>query len=549
MGISLQRQGNLDAASSLYQKILDEQPENAEALHYLGLVSFQQGDFGRADDLMSRSLQINPTCANTLSDLGMVKVEREQYREALPLFNRALQLNDRHTDALNNMATALSKLSHFEEAIPAYERLATLRPQSAHVFRSLADAQYRANMVTDSIENYRKAIELQPDDKAARVGLGEALESAGKFKQAKLQYLAVLRRDPNSPLALSKLLQLRDGDVDSKWIDKAREIFGSEKCTPDGMIRLHVALGYYYDRIKSYDEAFRHFKLGYDAQSTKEPYDSQRFSTAIDRLIKLMTKEFFQSAASSQNTSGRPIFIVGMPRSGTTLTEQILASHSQVAAGGELPTLLQVSYQAQQLSYSRKPYPYSLTDIGRVGLSKLARKYLKRLDKVSPTARMVTDKLPFNFIHLGVISMLFPNAKIIHCSRNPLDNCLSCYFTSFADQIKFANNLDALGRYYLDYRRLMTHWRQVLPIRIFDLQYEELIGNTEEKVRELLAYCELDWEDACLSFYENKRGIRTPSRWQVRQPIYSDSVQRWRHYEKQLTPLLQILAPVLADDQ
>ena len=545
----MQRQGNLDAAASLYQKILDEQSEDAEALHYLGLVNYQQGDFRSADDLMSRSLQINPSCANTLSDLGMVKVEREQYRDALPLFNRALQLNGRHTDALNNMATALTKLGHFEQAIPVYKRLSILRPRSARVFCNLADAQSRANLVTASIKNYQRAIKLQPDDKAARVGLGEAFESAGKFKQAKLQYLAVLRRDANSPLPLSKLLQLRDGDVDSKWIEKAHEIVSSEESKSDGKIRLHVALGYYYDRVKSYDEAFRHLKLGYDAQSQKEPYDSQRFSTAIDRLFEVLTTEFFQSAASSQNKSGRPIFIVGMPRSGTTLTEQILASHSQVAAGGELSTLLQVSFQAQKLSYNQKAYPYCLTDIGRIGLSKLARKYLDRLDKVSTAARMVTDKFPFNFIHLGVIAMLFPNAKIIHCRRHPLDNCLSCYFTSFADQIKFANNLDTLGRYYMDYRRLMTHWRQVLPIKIFDLQYEELVSNTEEKTRELLTYCQLDWEKSCLSFYENKRRVRTPSRWQVRQPIYSSSVQRWRHYETQLAPLRRILAPVIADDQ
>jgi len=182
--------------------------------------------------------------------------------------------------------------------------------------------------------------------------------------------------------------------------------------------------------------------------------------------------------------------------------------------------------------------------MGRVGLRRMARRYLEHLDKVAPGAERVTDKLPFNFMHLGVIALLFPNAKIIHCRRDPMDNCLSCYFTSFAEQIGFANRLDTLGRYYLDYDRLMRHWRDVLPVQIFDLQYEELIDDTEARICGLLDFCDLEWEDACLSFYKTQRGVRTPSRWQVRQPIYKGSVQRWRNYEWHLQPLADILAPL-----
>lgn len=234
-----------------------------------------------------------------------------------------------------------------------------------------------------------------------------------------------------------------------------------------------------------------------------------------------------------------------MPRSGTTLTEQILASHSQVAAGGELSMLLKTSYQIRELSKTGEPYPRGLLSIDTPALRKMAARYLAHLDSVSNTADRVTDKLPFNFMHLGVIALLFPNARIVHCRRQPIDNCLSCYFTSFARQIRFANRLDTLGRYYVDYDRLMRHWQAVLPIEIFELQYEDLVSDTEGQIRQLLDYCGLDWEDACLAFDKTERGVRTPSRWQVRQPIYQKSVARWRHYERQLEPLIGILAPVL----
>ena len=546
-GIVLQRQGNLNSAAACYKDVLNQDKNNTDALHYLGLVNYQLGDVQQADDLMSRALQFNPSCANTLSDLGMVKVEREQYQESLPLFVRALQLNPNHTDAMNNMATALKKLLRFEQTLPLYERLLKLFPRSAQVLCDLADAQYHINRLDDAIGSYQKAIKLEPDNKHARVGLGDALESAGKFKQSKLQYLAALRQDKNSPLALSKLLQLREGEIEEKWVVLAHKLIDSPNIEPEGRIRLNVALGYYYDRQKDYDKAFHHLKSGYDAQAQKEPFDSDKSTKSINSLIEVLTEEFYQSATFSGNESERPVFILGMPRSGTTLTEQILASHSQVAAGGELSVLLQVAYQAQALSNNKRPYPHCLTDISRFTLAKLATTYLDRLNKVSSSARMVTDKLPFNFVHVGIIAMLFPNAKIVHCRRHPLDNCLSCYFTSFSDQIKFANNLQTLGQYYLDYDRLMTHWHQALPVEIFDLQYEDLISNTEEKVRELLDYCQLDWEDNCLNFYETKRGVRTPSRWQVRQPIYSSSMQRWRHYESHLVPLKEILAPILVD--
>ena len=545
-GISLQRQGRLAEAETLYRAILGKNPDDAPALHYLGLVNYQTGRIEAADALMSRSLEIDHSCANTWNDLGTVKLKGGKPEESLRHFSRALELNDRHTDAMNNMAAALNQLHLFDKALLPLRRLARLRPSSAGVMRNLADALYRAGAVAESLAAYHEALRLDPGSKAARLGMAEACEAAGKFKQAKMHYLAVLRREPDNSLALSKALQMREGDTDPEWAARAERLAESNDADPAVKVRLNIGLGYYYDRIGSYDTAFGRLKLARDEQAQRHPFDSAGYSRAIDTLIEVFTKDFFQSAETSGIESSRPIFIVGMPRSGTTLTEQVLATHSRVAAGGELSALPAASYRILELSAERQPYPHGLKSVSAASLAALATQYLEQLDKLDTGGRTVTDKLPFNFMHLGLIPLIFPNARIVHCRRDPMDNCMSCYFTSFAEEIQFTNDLGRLGAYYADYHRLMKHWKEVLPIRIFDLRYEDLVSDTETAIRELLRYCDLDWEEACLKFYRTERGIRTPSRWQVRQPIYRHSVARWRHYERYLEPLRQGLGAALS---
>ncbi|MEX1198766.1 MAG: sulfotransferase [Pseudohongiellaceae bacterium] len=544
-GIALQRRGRVREAASCYAEVLRQTPDHPQALHYLGLARFQMGQSVEAEKLLSRSAELDPAEANTWSDLGMVRMRLERTEEALPAFEEALERSPDHPDALNNMAQALRKLGLFAQARPLLERLVALKPGVVPVLYALADTLSKLSEVEGAIRTYQQALKLAPDDTRVRLGLGDAYESTGKFKQARMQYLAILRRDPDNALALARLLQLREGTPEPEQVERAQQLADNAATREDGRIRLNVALGYYHDRQKQFDQAFRRLQQGYDVLARREPFDSDGYSRAIDTLIEELTADFFSSAPTSGLESDRPVFVVGMPRSGTTLTEQILASHSQVAAGGELSSLLKVSYQTKEMSSTGEPYPSGLKAIGSDGLVEMAERYLADLDRVSESASRVTDKLPFNFMHLGVIALLFPDARIIHCRRHPLDNCLSCYFTSFADQIRFANRLDTLGRYYLDYHRLMQHWHEVLPVEIFDLQYETLIEDTEPTVRALVDHCGLPWEDACLSFHETQRAVRTPSRWQVRQPIYKGSMQRWRNYESQLQPLVDVLSPVL----
>jgi tetratricopeptide (TPR) repeat protein len=545
-GIVLQRQGRLAEAEAVYRAVLSQSPDDADALHYMGLVNFQAGKLEDAAAFMSRSLEIDRLSANTWNDLGAVKLKIGQLDESVQHFARALELKPNHTDALRNIAAAFRRLYRFESAVKPLRQLSRLRPRSAEILRTLADTLYHTGAVAESIELHHRALHLNPDNKAARLGIAEACESSGKFKQARWHYSVVLRRDPHNALALSKLLQLREGTIESDWVAKAQRLAEQNGTDADTKSRLDIGLAFHFDRVGAYDCAFRHLEQARNHQARLRPFNSDGYSAAVDTLIGVFAKGAVWPSRERDAATARPIFIVGMPRSGTTLTEQVLASHPGVAAGGELAALPSASYRVQELSSDHRPYPYGLKTISTAALRELARGYLGQLDKIDTAGRMVTDKLPFNFMHLGIIALMFPGAKVVHCRRDPLDNCTSCYFTSFAEEVAFAADLGTLGRYYADYHRLMAHWCEVLPITMLELKYEDLVSDTEAAIRRLLGYCELDWEPACLKFHETQREIRTPSRWQVRQPIYGNSVARWRRYEKYLEPLKLALGPVLA---
>ena len=286
---------------------------------------------------------------------------------------------------------------------------------------------------------------------------------------------------------------------------------------------------------QDYDRAFDYYARGNELKRTTFAFDIAEEEAMTNRIIETFNKACLKGRADKGSTTEAPIFITGLPRSGTTLIEQILASHSAVHGAGERPELLRLVRGIDQ-------FPEAAKELGPDKLALLGKTYIEEMRRLAPKAAHVADKLPHNFRHIGLIHLALPKAKILHCVRNPIDTCLSCYKTLFDGELNFAYDLDELGQYYKLYERLMNHWRAMLPGQVLDVSYEELVANQEFLSRQILDFCELPWETSCLNFYRTDRRIQTPSMVQVRQPIYTEAVRRWRKYEHRITPLIETLA-------
>jgi hypothetical protein len=291
--------------------------------------------------------------------------------------------------------------------------------------------------------------------------------------------------------------------------------------------------------LRRFDDAFEHFRQANELSGAA--FDSKRGVAATDRLIDTFSADFLAGRSGFGDPSERPIFIVGMPRSGTTLTEQIVASHPKICGAGELETMFHMVDAVPGLAGANKRYPECVRDLTQASARDLARRYLVELNRYSRTAVRITDKMPHNFDKLGLISLMFPRARIIHCRRDPIDTCLSCFMHEFHKQHTYNCDLASLGLYYREYERLMAHWRTALPIALFELRYEDLVADQEAVSRALIEFCGLPWDDRCLEFHRADRSVQTPSAWQVRQPIYTKSVERWRKYQRHLGPLIEVL--------
>lgn len=316
----------------------------------------------------------------------------------------------------------------------------------------------------------------------------------------------------------------------------------------DKQISLHYALGKAYDDLGEFKKAFPHFSEGSRLKREGLEFSSEAESHNIDKLIEWFTVDRFKQLQGAGLNDRTPIFILGMPRSGTTLTEQIIASHPLVHGAGELKNLL--ALVQSKVNEDGLGFPSNLKGLSKEDIHEWAEKYLTLLRQHSSDALRITDKMPANYLALGFIPLMFPNAKIIHVKRNPIDTCISCFTRLFNRHQDATYDLKELGAHYRNYVRLMDHWKIMLPADCFlEVEYEDIVCDIKNQAQRLIEWIGLDWDEACLDFYKNKRSIRTASLTQVRQPIYSSSVGRWRHYEEFLAPLLQELEPILKSDK
>ena len=389
---------------------------------------------------------------------------------------------------------------------------------------------------------FTNALKLQPDDPYILSAKAAMLERQGEDAAARELIAPTLDSLSDHQQLLLLQTRLAKDDEERKMLIQRIEkrLENSSVLPADARAQLHFSTAYLYDRIKSSDNAFQHLEAGNTLRKSARPFSRSRVEREFRDIREVFTRDFLDHAPRSHLNSEKMIFIVGMPRSGTSLTEQILASHSQVYGAGELMLVGRLVRHWPDDAEGRAPVPYPqyLRDIDADVLTELAYRYLNRLPKDAAGHLRATDKMPYNYLHLGMISLLFPRARIVHCRRNPVDTAFSCYFQDFVEGNAFSYDTADCGWYYRQYHEHMNHWQNVIDHPVLDLHYEELVSDPEPSVRRLLDFCGLDWDESCLRFHENQRLVNTASYRQVKQPFYTRSVGRWKAYEPHLVPLL-----------
>jgi tetratricopeptide (TPR) repeat protein len=507
----LHRTGKLEDAEGIYREILQRDPKNLEALRLLALIAMQFEHYGQAEQFLKRAVEIAPDFLAAWIDLSRAQLER-------------LDL---------------------DAARASIERAAALNPGSATVQVHLANVQARSGRHAEAAETYRRAAGLNPEVPAPWTGLGNTLKTIGRQAEAIEAYRHATRLRPANSEAWWSLSNLKTFRFEDAEVEAMRHQLAAEKLGDETRAQFSFALAKAQEDRGEYARAFELYAEGNRLRRRLEHYDPVQTEVINERIRAVFHDAFLVRHAGQGHPDPAPIFIVGLPRSGSTLIEQILASHSQVDATHELPEAGRLVQRINRERTDKIAYPEAARDLAGDQWAALGRAYLDDTRKYRHGAPRFTDKMPNNFASIGLLALALPNARFINARRHPLDTCLSCYRQMFARGQPFTYDLTELGEYYLEYEKMMAHWHEALPGRVLDVQYEDMVADQDSQTRRLLEYCGLPFEDACLRYHETERAIRTASSEQVRQPIYDSSVNFWRNYERELAPLIEILRPVL----
>jgi tetratricopeptide (TPR) repeat protein len=529
--------GRIDDAERCITRALSLSPEYADALCNLGNVHRMRGNLEHAQGAYLRALQVNPALATAHNNLGVTLLDGGRSADSIPHFEKALELNPNYQDACNNLGNALADLGRDEEAIASYKRALEINPSYAEAHNNLAHVLLRQESVNEARTHVLRALEVRPDYAEAYHNLGTSYEADGQFDEAYGCYRKAIALDPNHTQSYAGLATTRKiTPEDQPLVDQLEQALQRMSAVNSkDKAHIHFALGKSYDDLGDYPRAFSHYRSGNDIVRDHLPirFDPDEYGRFIGNIIERYSADFFAQRRDEGDASEVPLLVLGMMRSGTTLTEQILSSHPQIHGAGE------------QIYWANADRPFRTgAPVQRDDVVRLRAGYLELLRGFSPDALRIIDKMPHNFLHLGLFHLCFPKARVIHCRRNPVDTCLSIYFQNFPALHPYAYDFNDLVPFYQQYLRLMAHWRSVLPAdRFLEVQYEELVADQENQSRRLVEFAGVPWDDRCLQFQDNKRSVRTASVWQVRQPMYRTSVARWKRYEDFIGPLAELLDP------
>lgn len=539
LGNVLLHQGRLKEAYNAYRKALKILPDHPMLLNNVGNALQLQGENEKSISWFEKAIEQNPNQADAYNNLGNALLALSRQREAVAAYKQAVRINPGLADTFHSLGAVLFELNELEQAIENFSKSLRINPAAEKTCLALGKAYGMLGDLDQTVAAYQKAIDIDPRNAKAYVELGKAFSDHGDIERALESFRKALEINPDYAVAyqsLSKNKKFTEYDDDLC----AMESLFSKKGISDGeTIDLGFALGKAYEDLKVYDKS-----IEFLIEAARLKRDSYDFSISesqaqFDKIKAMFSLEFFSDHVDSGDPDPTPIFILGMPRSGTSLVEQILASHPDVFGAGELRDLRSLVESIITTDNNDLPalVPEELLRLDAAAFADLGNQYVAKIRRFSADARFITDKMPHNFLYIGFIRTILPNARVIHCTRDPMDNCLSIFKNNLGKGHPYANNMSELGQYYRMYLDLMDYWRESLPGFVYDQSYEELVDSAEEQVRKLLQHCGLEWNDACLDFHKTQRKVQTASNAQVRRPIYKDSVQLSTRYGKHLEPL------------
>ena len=542
-GVAAARNGDPAHAITLIGQAITLNPRAAHFHSHLGDLLNEQGRLDEAAACYRQAISLNSDLEETHFNLGNLLRNEARLDEAAACYRRALSVKSDYPEAHLNLGITLGKQGQLDAAIACFRRAIELEPKAADPYNNLGIVLHHKGQLGAAITCFRRAIELDPNSASAHNNLGNALQELGALDAAYVAFEKAVAIAPRRGAFHRMLVTTGRVVPDSPQLRRLEALAMDMHSLPETeRMEVHFALGMAYANFGQAEKSSPHLVEGNRLKRSRVRYDEAQSLAMFARIKEVFTAEMLNNRQERGPNSRVPIFVVGMPRSGTSLVEQILASDPSVHGAGELMALPRQVRRLLEHEPSAGAFPESAIALDHQRIILLGAEYLTGVQALAPSATHIVDKLPDNFRRIGLIHLALPGARIIHVHRDPIDTCLSCFAQLFTGDLPYTYNLAELGRYYRAYCDLMEHWRRVLPASaVLDVRYEDVVADLEGQARRLLAYCEIPWNDACLAFHRNRRVVRTASVTQVRRPLYASSVSRWHAFSDLAQPLLEAL--------